>query len=113
MKKNLKILLFDILDSIEKIEEYIKDITEDKFFNNLQTQDAVVRRIEIIGEAVKSLPISFKEKYSDIPWRKIAGTRDVVIHNYSDVDVVLVWEIAKREIPVLKKQIFELLKKID
>jgi uncharacterized protein with HEPN domain len=57
MKKDPKILLLDILDSIEKIEEYTKNVSEDKFFNDLQIQDAVVRRIGIIGEAVKNLPV--------------------------------------------------------
>jgi uncharacterized protein with HEPN domain len=66
MKKDPKILLLDILDSIERIEEYTKNISEDKFFDDLQIQDAVVRRIGIIGEAVKNLPISFRNKHSDI-----------------------------------------------
>lgn len=109
MKKDPKILLFDILDSIEKIEKYAKNISENDFFDNIQVQDAVVRRIEIIGEAVKGLPISFRNKHTDIPWKKIAGTRDVLIHDYSGIDVDLVWEIIKNDIPKLKKQIKELL----
>lgn len=111
MKKDPKILLLDILDSLESIEKYTENISEDNFSDNFQVQDAVVRRIEIIGEAVKNLPTSFKNKYIDIPWKKIAGTRDVLIHDYSGVDIDLVWEIVKKEIPVLKKQISELLKK--
>ncbi len=108
MKKDPKILLFDVLDSIEK---YTKNISEDKFFDNLQTQDAVVRRIEIIGEAVKNLPVSFKNKHTNIPWKKIAGTRDVLIHDYSGVDIDLVWEIINNDIPKLKRQIAELIEK--
>lgn len=109
MKKDPKILLLDILDSIEKIEEYTKNISEDKFFDDLQIQDAVVRRIGIIGEAVKNLPSPFKNKYPDIPWKKIAGTRDVIIHDYSGIDIDLVWEIVKEDILKLKKQISELI----
>lgn len=109
MKKDPKILLLDILDSIENIEKYTKNVSKEKFFDNLKTQDAVVRRIEIIGEAVKHLPTSFKNKYSDIEWRKIAGTRDVLIHDYAGVDVLLVWEIVKKDALVLKKQIVEIL----
>lgn len=112
MKKDYKILLFDILDSIENIEKYTKNISENKFFDNIQIQDAVVRRIEIIGEAVKSLPISFRNNHADIPWKKIAGTRDVLIHDYSGVDVDLVWKIIKKDIPRLKKQIKGLLKNL-
>ncbi len=111
MKKDPKILLFDVLDSIENIEKYTKNISEDKFFDNLQTQDAVVRRIEIIGEAVKNLPVSFKNKHTNIPWKKIAGTRDVLIHDYSGVDIDLVWEIINNDIPKLKRQIAELIEK--
>lgn len=109
MKKDPKILLFDVLDSIEKIEKYAKNVSENDFFDNIQVQDAVVRRIEIIGEAVKGLPISFRNKHTDIPWKKIAGTRDVLIHDYSGIDVDLVWKIIKKDIPKLKKQIKELL----
>ncbi len=109
MKKDPKILLFDILESIERIEEYTKNISKDKFFDNLQIQDAVVRRIGIIGEAVKNLPAPFRNKHPDIPWKKIAGTRDVIVHDYSGIDIDLVWEIVKKEAPALKKQISKLL----
>lgn len=112
MKKDIKIFLFDILDSIEKIEEYTKNISEDEFFDNIQIQDAVIRRIGIIGEAVKNLPKSFRDKHPNIPWKKIAGTRDVIIHDYSGVDADLVWEIVKNDIPKLKKQIKKLLEEL-
>lgn len=113
MKKDIKIFLFDILDSIEKIEEYTKNLSEDNFFDDIKAQDAVVRRIGIIGEAVKNLPMSFKDKHSNIPWKKIAGTRDVIIHDYSGVDADLVWEIVKDDIPKLKKQIQKLLEEFE
>lgn len=113
MKKDPKILLFDILDSIEKIEEYTKNVSKDDFFNNIQIQDAVVRRIGIIGEAVKNLPISLKNKYPYIPWKKIAGTRDIIIHDYSGVDANLVWEIINNDATKLKNQILELLKYLN
>lgn len=90
MKKDPKILLFDILESIDAIEKYTKNISKYKFFNNLKTQDAVIRRIEIIGEAVKHLLPSFKNKYPNIKWKEIAGTKDVLIHDYAGVDVDLV-----------------------
>ncbi len=111
MKKDPKILLFDILDSIEKIEKYTKNISKNKFFNDLQIQDAVIRRIGIIGEAAKGLPILFRNKYSDIPWKEITGTRDIIIHDYSGIDVDLMWKIVNKDILKLKKQIAELLKK--
>jgi uncharacterized protein with HEPN domain len=112
MKKEPKIPLFDILDSIEHIEKYTKNISKEKFFDNPQVQDAVVRRIEIIGEAVKNIPSSFKNKHTDIEWRKIAGTRDVLIHDYAGVDVILVWEIVRKDILILKKQIEHLIEEL-
>lgn len=111
MKKDPKILLLDILDSIEQIKKYTENISEDKFFDNLQIQDAVVRRIGIIGEAVKNLPTTFRNKHPDIPWKKIAGTRDVIIHDYSGIDIDLVWEIVNKDILKLKNQISKLLEK--
>lgn len=109
MKKDIKIFLFDILDSIEKIEEYTKNISKKEFFDDMQVQDAVVRRIGIIGEAVKNLPMSFRDKHPNIQWREIAGTRDVIIHDYSGVDTDLVWAIINSDIPKLKKQISKLI----
>jgi len=112
MKKDPKILLLDIMDSVEKMEEYIKNVSENDFFDDLKTQDAVIRRIGIIGEAVKNLPVAFRKKHPDIPWKEIAGTRDVIIHDYSGVDTDLVWEIIKNDLPKLKNQIKELLESL-
>ncbi len=112
MKKDPKIFLEHILESVKEIERNIKGMAEDDFFDSTTIQDAVVRRLEIIGEAVKNLPDSFKNKYPKIPWKKIAGTRDVLIHEYFGVDADLVWKIANKNIPQLKKQISELNKKL-
>ncbi len=81
-KKDPKIFLKHILESIEQIEKNTKSFSEDEFSNSITIQDAVVRRLEIIGEAVKNLPRSFRNKNTKIPWKKIAGMRDVLIHEY-------------------------------
>lgn len=104
-RKNPKIFLEHILKSIEEIEKNARYISGDEFFDSVTIQDAVVRRLEIIGEAVKNLPNSFKNKHPEIPWKKIAGTRDVLIHEYFGVDIELVWKVVKNDIPKLKKQI--------
>ncbi len=105
MKRSIHVYLNDIAESITKIEKYTNGITKADFLKKEPIQDAVVRRLEIIGEAVKNIPESFRKKYPDIPWRKIAGTRDKLIHEYPGVDMLLVWEVIKKSLPELKKEI--------
>lgn len=110
-KKDPKIFLEHILESINRIENDLNGLSEVEFSESLTIQDAVVRRLEIIGEAVRNLPASFRKKYFKIPWRKISGMRDVLIHEYFGVDMALVWKIANKDVPKLKRQISELLEK--
>lgn len=110
-KKNPKIFLEDILESIEKIEQYTKNRNKDEFLDNCEKQDAIIKRLEVIGEAVKNIPIGVKKKYPEIPWKDMAGMRDVLIHEYFGVLMERVWDTAKNDIPKLKKQISELSEK--
>ena len=87
MTRDMRLYIEDILDSIAKIEQYTKDINEQKFLTNTQVQDSVLRRLEIIGEAVKSIPNTLRDKYPQIPWKRIAGLRDVLIHEYFGVNL--------------------------
>ncbi|MFC1612746.1 DUF86 domain-containing protein [Patescibacteria group bacterium] len=112
MKKDLNIFIEHILESITEIEKYTKNISCAKFLKTTQIQDAVIRRLEIIGEAVKNLPLSLKKQSPYIPWQKIAGLRDVLIHEYFGVDIDLVWKIIKKDLPKFKKEIIELTKLI-
>lgn len=110
MKKDYSIFLKHILESIQEIEKYIINISIDDFAEDIKTQDAAVRRIEIIGEAVKNLPSDFKNKHKDINWKEIAGMRDVLIHEYFGVDIDIVWETIKKDLPELKIKVSEILK---
>lgn len=105
MKKDPQILVEHILESIESIEEYVEKLTIQNFLANKQIQDSVVRRLEIIGEAVKKLPDDFKLKRKTIPWKEIAGMRDVLIHEYFGVNYLQVWNTIKKDLPNLKKKL--------
>ncbi len=110
MKDNT-VFLKHILDAIKLLREYLKDKSYEDFKNNRMLQDAVIREIEIIGEATKNLSEEFRNKYPDIPWRQIAGMRDKLIHGYFGVDLDAVWDTATKDIPQLKIKIQEIIKR--
>ncbi|MFQ6062916.1 MAG: DUF86 domain-containing protein [Methanosarcinales archaeon] len=113
MKRNMKLYLQDIWESILAIEEYTQSISEGEFYSNRQVQDAVVRRLEIIGEAVKNIDDNFRNKYPQIPWKKIAGMRDIIAHEYFGVKLDRVWDVVKRDLPHLKQQILSIMEEYD
>lgn len=112
MIKDSSIFIEHIIENITDIESFVKNIDKDKFLNNKEKQNAVIRSLEIIGEAVKNLPQNITNKYSNIPWKEIAGTRDKITHHYFGVDLELIWKIIKENIPELKKGILEIKKTI-
>lgn len=110
MRKNFKPFLEHILDAIQNIEAYTKGFIKEDFFRNKLVQDGVVRNLEIIGEATKRLPEAITSVYPQIEWRKIAGMRDVLIHDYFGVDLEKVWGVVKNRIPELKNVVSNILK---
>lgn len=109
MKKEPKIFIEHIIESISLIEEYSYHLTAEKFKTNIGLQDSIIRRLEIIGEATKNIPNSFRDKFSEIPWKKMAGMRDILIHEYFDVDLDLTWSVVKRELPSIKENLLTIL----
>lgn len=109
MKKDPKVFINHIVESIQLIEEYSRDISADEFQSNRFIQDAIIRRLEIIGEAVKNLPATFKHNHSEIPWKQMAGMRDILIHEYFDIDLSLTWTVVYRELPAVKQKLQEIL----
>ncbi len=106
--KQDSIYLKHILDALNKIESYIS-VGHDAFFSGTHWQDAVIRQLEIMGEATKRLSQDVRNRYPDIPWKRMAGLRDVLIHDYFGVDLDMVWQIAATYLPKLKSEIEDIL----
>ena len=109
--RDYKLYLDDILEATKRIEKYTKGFTLEKLKKDNLTIDGVVRNLEIIGEAVKNIPADIKDKYPDIEWKKIAGLRDILAHEYFGIDLEILWDIIENKLPDLKKEISCLLKK--
>lgn len=112
MKKIPQFFLNHILENITKIEKSLIGVNEIEFSRNVDLQDAIIRRFEVIGEATKNLPIDFKQNQNHIDWRQIAGIRDNLIHEYFRVDMSIVWETTQRDLPILKKQVENILQQV-
>jgi uncharacterized protein with HEPN domain len=110
-KRDWKLFVEDILESVEKIEEYVKDMTLDDFKQDRKTTDAVVRNFEIIGEASRYIPDDIKIKFQNVDWKAIAGLRNRIAHEYFGISLAIVWEIIKGELPILKEQMKEISEK--
>lgn len=110
--KNNSLYLNNIKEYIENIESYTNG-REKAFFENTMIQDAVIRNLEIIGEATKRLSSDLRTQYNQVPWRQIAGLRDVLIHDYLRIDLEEVWAVVQEELPELKIQINHILLEIN
>ena len=104
-KRDWKILFEDILESIYKIDNYTKGIDIKAFKSNSMLIDAVVRNIEIIGEATSKIPDEIKNKFSEVPWVKLKGIRNRIVHDYFGVDVEIIWKIIEKDLVELRQQI--------
>jgi uncharacterized protein with HEPN domain len=107
--KEPMIFVRHMLESMRKIEHSLKGCNKKDFLQNVDKQDASVRRLEIIGEAAKNLSLHFRKEYPTIPWRDIAGMRDKLIHHYFGVKLERVWVVVKKDLPKPKKQILNIL----
>lgn len=103
----------DIVDSIDETDEFSKGMTFEDFLKDRKTVNAVIRSIDVMGEAAKNIPQSLKDKYPDVPWKKMAGMRDKLIHEYSGVDLEIVWQAIKKELPSVRPSVVQVLEELE
>ena len=104
-KRIPKLLIIDILNCIERIQDYTTDVSYEDFQRNSLIQDAVLRNIQVIGEAANRLPVDFKSKHNEIEWNKIIRTRHIVTHDYDAIDYSILWRIISVHLPSNKQQL--------
>jgi uncharacterized protein with HEPN domain len=110
MKRDYTLYINDMLECIERIEEFVGDMSYDEFVEDDKTSSAVVRKLEIMGEASKNIPIEIRQDYKEIPWSDVAKMRDKIIHFYFGVDYEIVWKVIKERLPVIKPLIEQVLR---
>ncbi len=102
------LLLVDIWEAIEKIEQYTDKLDHDSFIVDDKTLDAVVRNLEVIGEASNRLPEDFKSQHGDLEWRRIVGLRHRIVHDYFGIDLEIIWQILQEDLPTFKQRLADL-----
>ena len=105
MPRDFRLYLEDVIEAIAKIQRYTARLSFHEFAEDEKAVDAVVRNLEVIGEAVKKIREDMRQKHADIDWRKIAGLRDILIHEYFGIDVEIIWDIVQNKLPSLEASI--------
>jgi uncharacterized protein with HEPN domain len=111
MSRNEQMYLSDILDSCSKIQSFTENVTRNELIEDVKTYDAVVRNLEIIGEAAKHISDDTRKQLPGIQWRKIAGLRDILTHDYFGIDNDILWDIVQNKLPLLQKTVQQFLNK--
>ena len=113
MKRDYRLFIDDISECINKIEEFVGNMDFDEFFGDDKTRSAVVRKLEIIGEASKNIPKRIREKYKELPWNDMAKMRDKITHDYFGINYKIVWNVIKERLPEIKPVIHKILEELE
>ena len=111
IKREFIFYLEDMLQSMDRIEEYLSNLDFKKFKQTYLVVDAIIRNFEIIGEASKNIPTDIQKKYPEIPWRKMYGLRNLIAHEYFGIDYEMIWEIARKNLPQNRIDLIEIIRK--
>ena len=109
MPRDFRVYLEDVAGAIAKVRRYVAGMSKESFASDEKTVDAVVRNLEVIGEAVKQVPEDVRNTYPAVEWKKLAGLRDILIHHYFGIDMDIVWDIIEHKLPILDNQVSEIL----
>lgn len=112
-KRDARLIVLDMLEAIRKVERYTAGLTFEKFESNEMVADAVVRNLEVIGEAARHIPDKLRAQYGEVAWHRVVGFRNIVIHEYFDVDLGIVWTIATTQLPTLKRVLRSMLADLE
>ena len=113
MSRDPRVYLEDVLESIRRINTYVTGLDEERLAADELRLDAVVRNLEVIGEAVKQLHEEITQQQSHVEWRKIAGLREILIHHYFGIDVGIIWDVVQNKLPNFERQIRTILESLD
>ena len=109
MPRDYRVYLDDIVEAAEHIEEYTSGLSVEVFSRDRKTRDAVLFNLQVVGEAIKKVPEEVRSRHPDVEWKKIAGLRDILVHEYFGIDVDIVWDVVANKLPDLKLQIEKIL----
>ena len=105
MPRDYRVFLDDILEAAKKVLEYTAGFSDQQFFADRKTVEAVVWNLQIIGEAAKNVPEKIRFRYPDVPWRDMAGLRDIIVHQYFGIKLDLIWKVIQNDLPFVEERI--------